>query len=233
MKSITGTRANTAGKAPASLWSSTVAPVAPAAAAWAQTHAPSQPSATTRAGTRAARRSRACWRASGLAAWRTFPIWAASPATATTTPKNTTKNCGWDTKLLRQQMTAATAVTAATTRRSALVDSRIPHGITPSGYRTTAHRYATPDTMWNVKCRTRMAGGWPTMSKTSWLGWLKVAAVPNRAKARRRGTSPVRTRKARTSPSSRLSRLNRYWTATVPPDAGAIIVIGGCRTRAA
>ena len=73
MKSITGTRAKTAGKAQASLWSSAIARHAPRGGV-GQTQAPSQPSATTGAGTRAARKSRACWRDSGLAAWRTFPI---------------------------------------------------------------------------------------------------------------------------------------------------------------
>jgi hypothetical protein len=43
------------------------------------------------------------------------------------------------------------------------------------------------------------------MWKTAWLGLLNVAAIPSRAKARRRGTSPVERQMIRIRPSTRLS----------------------------
>ena len=58
---------------------------------------------------------------------------APTPDSATKTPKNTTKNCGWARKLLRQQTKATAAVTAMTTVGIARGPRRIWRGSRPSG----------------------------------------------------------------------------------------------------
>ena len=147
-------------------------------------------------------------------------------------PKKTTKNCGWARKLLRQHSRATSAVKAATHAHCVRADTRICRGNRPSGNRITAHMYATPETMWNMKCTAATGHGFPRMWNARWLGRLKVAAVPSNAKPSSRGTVSSGRRSTSSSPSATLRALNRYCTIVWLIDVVSAIV-SGCSTRAA
>ena len=153
---------------------------------------------------------------------RSRALWAITPARGTRTPKNATKNGGWAMKLLRQQTTATAAVPPIASSRVCRRVRLRRTGNRPSGKSTTAHRYATPDTTWNMKCTALTGQGSPSTWKTSWLGSLNVAAVPMNASASSIGTTPGGRLMINSRPSARLSPLNRYARAQAPSGCGAI-----------
>ncbi len=186
-KSMTGTMANRAGKAASSIAATPA--TTPSKPAIINNRSAIHSSDAVRAGASATRSSRDCCRTSaGSPGSRSRAVCAAMPTTGTSTPKKTTKNGGWAMKLLRQHTQATSSVpsTAPTASRWAAAPRA---GSRPSGNSSTAQRYATPEARWKAKCTPMTTGSCASRWKASWLGALKVAAVPRQAMDTSRGTT--------------------------------------------
>ena len=148
-------------------------------------------------------------------------------------PKKITKNCGCARKLLRQHSNChQRGESGRPTPIACERTTRICRGNRPSGNRITAQMYATPETMWKVKCTAATGHGLPMMWNARWLGRLNVAAVPSSAKPSSRGTVSSGRRITSSRPSATLSALNRYCT-TVWLIVVVSAIVSGCSTRPA